>query len=327
MLVDSAIYVDGRRITPATLGEAGRACRELGKFAWVTLHEPTEDEFLCATEGFGLDELAVEDATKPHQSPKLERCGDGFFMVLKPARYVKGTEKIELGEIHAFVHPDFIVTLLYGEDTALDGVREEMEGEPERLRQGPSAILYEIMQRVVEGYVPVVEGIENDIDEVEAKVLDGNAEASRSIHKLFREVIRFHQATKPLAGALERLVESGTTNDLGPEARRYLRRIRDRIVRVTEQIEGFRDVLSSILDVNLAMVGVRQNDQMQKISAWGAVLIVPTLIAGIFGMNFESDNFWWNQLKSYDYGFELSVGLMVLISAVLYLRFKRSGWL
>jgi magnesium transporter len=325
MLVDSALYVDGRRTTPATLGEAGRACREPGKFAWVTLHEPTEEEFLCATEGFGLDELAVEDATKPHQSPKLERYGDGFFMVLKPARYVKGTEKIELGEIHAFVHPDFIVTLLYGEDTALDGVREEMEGEPERLRQGPSAILYEIMQRVVEGYVPVVEGIENDIDEVEAKVLDGNTEASRSIHKLFREVIRFHQATKPLAGALERLVESGTTNDLGPEARRYLRRIRDRIVRVTEQIEGFRDVLSSILDVNLAMVGVRQNDQMQKISAWGAVLIVPTLIAGIFGMNFE--NAQWQWFKSIDHGFELSVAVMALISFVLYLLFKRAGYL
>jgi magnesium transporter len=178
------------------------------------------------------------------------------------------------------------------------------------------------MHRVVEGYAPVVEGLENDLDEVEAEVLGGNAGSSVRIHELSREVIRFHQVTRPLAGALEQLTESGTAGDLDPEARKYLRHIRDRVLRVTERIEGFRDLLSSILDVNLTMVGIQQNDQMQRISAWGAILVVPTLIAGLFGMNFEEA--WWIHAE---YGFEAMIVLMVLISVLLYVNFKRSGWL
>ncbi len=323
MLVDNAVYVDGHRTTPAMLEEAHQVCREPGKFAWVTLREPTEEEFLSAVGKFGLDELAVEDAIRAHEGPKFERYGDCFFVLLKSARYVEGAGRIEFGEVRAFVRPDFVVTVLYGEDYTLDGVREEMEGDPGRLRRGPVEILYEIMLRVVEGYAPVVEALEHDLDEIEAEVFGGDAGSSRRIHELSREVIRFHQATKPLAGALERLVENGgAPGDLGPEARRRLRRIRDRVLRVTQQIEGFRDLLSSVLGVNLTMVGVRQNDQMQKISAWGAILVVPTLIAGIFGMNF--DKAWWMEGR---YGFEVMIGVMALISVLLYLGFKRSGQL
>jgi magnesium transporter len=175
------------------------------------------------------------------------------------------------------------------------------------------------MRRVVGGYVPVVEGLENDIDEIEAEVFGGNAGASRRIHELSREVIRFHQATKPLAGALDRLTESA--DDLDPETRRRLRRVRDQMLRVTEQTEGFRELLSSVVDANLTMVGIRQNDQMQKLSAWGAILVIPTLIASVFGINFESA--WWMNAR---YGFEVLVALMVLISVALYLIFKRRGW-
>ncbi len=322
MLVDNAIYVDGRRTTPATLEEAHRVCREPGKFAWVTLREPTEEEFLPAVREFELDERAVEDAIRPHEGPKFERYGDCFFVVLKSARYVEGAGRIEFGEVRAFVRPDFVVTVLYGEDSTLAAVRKEMEGDPNRLRRGPVEILYEIMHRVVESYSPVVDALEHDLDEIEAEVFGGDAGSSRRIHELSREVIGFHQATKPLAGALERLVENGATGDLGPEARRRLRRIQERVLRVTQQTEGFRDLLSSILDVNLTMVGVRQNDQMQKISAWGAILIVPSLMAGIFGMNF--DKAWWMEGR---YGFEVMLAGMGLISLLLYLSFKRSGWL
>jgi magnesium transporter len=217
------------------------------------------------------------------------------------------------------------MTVLYGEDPTLSSLREEMEGEPEQLRRGPSTVLYEIMYRIVEGYAPVVEGLENDLDEVEAKVLGGDTGVSSRVHGLSREVVRFHQATKPLAGALERLVE-GDTGDLDPEARRYLRHVRDRVLRTTEQIEGLRDLLSSLLDVNLAMLGVQQNDQMQKLSAWGAILIIPTLIAGIFGMNFEGRG-PWEQFKQAGYGFEVSVLVMALICVALYVFFKRRNWL
>jgi magnesium transporter len=321
MLVDSAVYTDGRPTTATTLEEAYRVGREPGKFAWVTLQEPTEEEFASVAEQFGLDELAVRDASEPHQRPKIERYGERLFAVLKPARYVEGSGSIEFSEIRAFVEADFILAVLYGRDATLGSVREELESDPGRLRRGPTTILCEIMSRAVEGYALVVEGLENGIDEVEEEVLGGNLGVSPRIHRLSREVIRFHQATKPLAGAVERLIVSGA-EDLYPEERKYLRRVRDKVLRVTEQIEGFRDLLSSIIDMNLTMVGTLQNDQMQKLSAWGAILVVPTLIAGIFGMNFEEA--WWIQAR---YGFEGMVILMGLISGLLYLGFKRSGWL
>jgi len=325
MLVGSAIYADGHRTTSATLGEARRACREPGKFAWVILREPSREELVSVAGEFGLDELVMEEAIEPGHRPKIERYGERLFAVLKSARYVEGTERIEFGEVHAFVEPDFIVTVLYGEDPALSGLHEEVEGEPKRLRRGPSMVLYEIMYRIVEGYAPVIDGLENDLDEVEAEVLGGNTEVSTRVHTLSREVVRFHQATKPLAGALERLTESDT-GDLDPEARRYLRHVRDRVLRTTEQIEGLRDLLSSLLNVNLAMLGVQQNDQMQKLSAWGAILIIPTLIAGIFGMNFEGRG-PWEQFKQAGYGFEISVALMALICVALYVFFKHRDWL
>jgi magnesium transporter len=325
MLVESAIYGNGHRTTSATLGEARRACREPGKFAWVILREPIREELVSVAREFGLDELVMKEAIEPGQRPKIERYGERLFAVLKSARYVEGAERIEFGEVHAFVEPDFIVTVLYGEDPALSSLQEKMEGEPERLRQGPSMVLYEIMYRVVEGYAPVIDGLENDLDEVEAEVLGGNTEVSSRVHTLSREVVRFHQATKPLAGALERLTESDT-GDLDPEARRYLGHVRDRVLRTTEQIEGLRDLLSSLLDVNLAMLGVQQNDQMQKLSAWGAILIIPTLIAGIFGMNFEGRG-PWEQFKQAGYGFEISVALIALICVALYVFFKRRDWL
>jgi magnesium transporter len=323
MLIDSAVYAGGRRTTPRSLGEAYRSCRGPDRFAWVTLYEPTKEEFVSAAEEFHLHELAIDDAIWAHQRPKLERYGDCLFAVLKSARYLDDTKRIEFGEVHAFVGEDFIVTVSYGENSVLEEVRRRMEGEPDRLQKGPMMVFYEIMRRVVEEYVSVVEGLENDIDETEEEVFAGNVEASRRIHEISREVIRFHQATKPLVGALERLAETATAGDT--EARKNLRPVQDRVLRVTEQIEGFRDLLSSIMDVNLTTIGVQQNDQMQKISAWGAILIVPTLIAGIFGMNFE--NAQWEWFKQLDHGFELSIATMVLISVLLYLWFRRSGWL
>jgi magnesium transporter len=325
MFVESAVYVDGRRTTTGTPGEACRACREPGKFAWINLREPSMEEFVSVAGQFGLDELAVEEAIEPDQRPKIERYGERLFVVLRSARYVEGTERVQFGEVHAFVAPDFIITVLYGADPTLSVLREKVEGEPDRLQRGPHMVLYEIMNRIVEGYDAVSEGLENDLDSVEAEVLGSNTGVSSRVHALSREVIRFHQATKPLAGSLERLIES-EAGDLDPETRSHLRHVRDRVLRTTEQIEGLRDLLSSLLDVNLAMLGVQQNDQVQKLSAWGAILIIPTLIAGIFGMNFEGRG-PWEQVKQAGYGFEISVLAMALICVALYVYFKRRSWL
>jgi magnesium transporter len=330
MIVDSAIYVDGRRDAATSLDEIHQAWREKGGFAWIGLYNPTREEFDSAAGEFGLHELTVKDALKIHQRPKIERYGDTLFVVLKVARYVEEKEEVEFGEVHAYVGPDFVVTIRYGESDELAEVRKWAESEPELLRRGPSAILYAIMDRIVEDYGPVVEGLENDIDEIEVEVFEGDpgssSRVSRRIYELSREVIQFHQATQPLAGALGRLTEG---DGIDPEVRRYLRELQDRVLRVTERVHGFRDLLTNILNVNLTLVsiyqtqiGFDQNDQVKKISAWAAILIVPTLITGIYGMNFDfMPELHWLL------GYPFSLVIMLTISLILYRRFKRLGWL
>jgi magnesium transporter len=325
MIMDSAIYVDGHRDGSRPLEEIKETCRKKGGFAWFDLHEPAREEFDAVAGEFGLHELAVKDGLTAHQRPKVERYGETLFVVLKAARYVEEKEEVEFGEVHAFVGSDFVVTVSYGEANELVEVRQRAESEPELLRRGPSAVLYAIMDRIVEDYGPVVEGLENDIDEIEVQVFEGNTgaspEVSRRIYELSREVIQFHQATQPLAGALGRLTEAGA-HGIDPEVRRYLREVQDRVLRVTERVQGFRELLTNILSVNLTLVGINQNDQMKKISAWAAVVIVPTLIAGIYGMNFDyMPELHWR------YGYPVALCLMGLISLALYRNLKGAGWL
>jgi magnesium transporter len=325
VIVDSAIYVDGRRSASAPLEKIHEASRARGGLAWIGLYEPTVDELDSIAGEFGLHQLAIRDALKPYQRPKVERYGETLFVVLKAARYLEEQEAVAFGEIGTFMGPDFVVTVCHGEAPELPEVRRRMEGEPDLLRRGPSAVLYNIMSRVVDDYGPVADGLENDIDEIEEQVFEGDPgtslAVSRRIYDLSREVIQFRQATHPLAGALGRLTED-ETQDIDPEVRRYLRDLQDRVLRVTERVEGFRELLANILNVNLSQIGIDQNNQVKKISAWAAILVVPTLITGIYGMNFDyMPELHW--LLGYPY----SLLLMLSISLILYLRFKRSGWL
>ncbi len=237
------------------------------------------------------------------------------------ARYAERTETLEFGEIHAFMGPDFVVTVRHGEASGLGEVRRRLEGEPESLERGPTAVLHAILERVVDDYGPVVEGFENGIDQIEDEVFGGRPDVSRRIYELSREIIRFHRATGPLAGALERLTGEDAPN-IDPEARRYLRGIEGRVLKVTEGVEGYRELLSNILGVNLTMVSVRQNEQVQKISAWAAILVVPTVITGIYGMNFRNmPEIHWSL------GYPVTLVMMLVISGLVYLGFRRSGWL
>ena len=239
-----------------------------GGFAWIGLYDPTQEEFDSVAGEFGLHELAVKEAVKVHQRPKVERFGDSLFVVLKAARYVEEEETVEFGEIHVFVGSDLIVTVRYGEASELREVRRQLEGNPGLLRRGPSAVLYTIMDRVVEDYGPVADGLDNGIDEIEEDLFKDDPGASRKvsrrIYELSREVIQFHQATQPLAGALSRLTEG---DDIDAEVRRHVRDVQDRVLRVTERVQGFRELLTNILSVNLTLIGINQNDQMKKISA------------------------------------------------------------
>jgi magnesium transporter len=337
MIVDSAIYVEGRRAdAPGSLEETYEACRAVGGVAWIGIYKPADGEFGRVAEEFNLHELAVEDAIRAHQRPKLERYGDTLFVVLRAARYLDRPEQVEFAELHVFVGPDFVVTVRHGEGPDLSRVRRRMEAEPDILRLGPEAILYAILDRVVDDYEPVVRGLENDIDEIETEVFGGNAGVTRRTYELAREVIEFQRATKPLVGILAGLMAGGEKYGVDPELQQYLRDVQDHAIQVQEQVAGFRELLQNVLSVNLAVVGlqqneevkalteasIRQNDEVKRISAWAAILFAPTLIGTVYGMNFQ-------HMPELDWrlGYPFSLLLMLLVSAAMYVAFWRRGWL
>ena len=336
-IMDSAVYVDGKRaVEPGSLKETYEACHGRDGIAWIELYRLTEEEFASVAEEFGLHELAVEDAVKAHQRPKLERYGDTLFVVLRAARYLDRPEEVEFGEVHVFVGKDFVVTVRHGEAPNLGGVRERMEADADLLRRGPEAILYAVMDRVVDDYAPVVAGLENDIDEIETEVFSGNAGVSKRTYELSREVIEFQRAVKPLPGILSGLVGGFEKYGIDPELQRYLRDVQDHAIQVTERVAGFRELLQNILSVNLSLVGlqqneevkaltqasIEQNDEVKRISSWAAILFAPTLIAGVFGMNFDRmPELHWL------FGYPFALALMLLVSVSLYLVFGRRGWL
>ena len=325
MIAHNAIYVDGRRAAqqPSSLQETYEALRQLDDgVAWIDLHEPTQEEFESVAQELELSPRVIEGAIKPQQRPKLVRYGDSLFVVLKTARYLDEPEKVEFSEVHVLVGKDFIVTVRYEEIPALEEVRRRLEGEPDSLRQGPQPILHEIMDQIVDDYEPVLEGLGTDIQEVEDEVFGGNADVSQRIYELSRELVQFQRATSPLERALLERGAERNEHDIDPELRSYLRELHDRVLRVVEPTESFRDMLSDILVVNLTLIGVSQNDQTKKISAWAAILIVPTLITGIYGMNFD----YMPELH-WTFGYPFALALMVSISVGLYAVFRHVRWL
>ena len=304
------------------------SCQVDGGIAWIGLYRPTREEFDEVTREFALHELAVEDAVNAHQRPKLERYGDTLFCVLRPARYIDDTETVEFGEIHVFAGPNFVITVRHGEAPDLGVVRRGLESRPDLLRRGPVAILHAIMDRVVDDYEPVVAGIENDIDEIEDEVFDArtSSDVSRRIYELTREVIGFQRATKPLVPMLGRLMAAP---DVDEDERSYLRDVQDHALRMEEQADGFRELLESILSVNLTLetktlneVSNRQNEEVKKISAWAAILFAPSMVGTIYGMNFEH----MPELE-WQYGYPLALALMLAVCLSLYVLFKRRRWI
>jgi magnesium transporter len=322
MIVDNAIYVDGKRAAePRSLDETYQACRDQNGVAWIGLYKPTVEEFESVTQEFGLHVLSVEDALDAHQRPKLERYGGTLFVVLRPARYVDESETVEFGETHVFVGKEFVITVRHSEVPDLSEVRRRLEEDPELLRRGPEAILHAIMDQVVDDYGPVVDGLENDIEEIEAQVFGGSADVSRRVYDLSREVIQFQRAVDPLNDVLGALIR-GENIDVDPEVRRYLRDVQDHAQQVSERLSGYRDLLQNILSVNLTLVSLSQNEQVKKISAWAAILFAPTLVGTVYGMNFD----YMPELH-WLLGYPFALLLMLLISLTLYFAFKRSGWM
>jgi magnesium transporter len=330
MIIDCAVYQQGeRRPGELALDDAFEAASEDNAFVWIGLYEPDEHEFESVRHEFNLHELAVEDAIKAHQRPKLEVYDDTLFVVLKTARYLEAEEVVEFGEIMLFIGPQFVVTVRHKPASELRGVRKHIESRPDLLRFGPSAVLYAIVDRVVDDYLPVIDGLDQDIKEVEKEVFSeaGHNPAER-IYMLKREVIEFHQSTAPLTEPLDRLVR-GQIRSLHEDMPEYFRDVQDHLLRVVEQVSGFRDLLTSVLQANLTQValrqnevGMRQNADMRRISAWVAIVAVPTMIAGIYGMNFDH----MPELRWVG-GYPGALLAMVVACSFLYRAFRRNGWL
>ena len=323
MIVDCAVYTDGhRRDGPLPVERAVEACRAPGSFVWIGLYEPTGREFEEIQREFELHPLAVEDAIHAHQRPKLEVFGDMVFVVLKTARYVDAEEVVQFGEILIFLGHDYVITVRHGEASELGDVRRRLEREPELLSHGPGAVLHAIVDKVVDDYGPAIAGLGQDIEEVEDEVFSGRRSSpAERIYKLKREVLEFTRAAGPLVGPVD-LLARGSFELIHPEVRAYFRDVNDHLVRTHEQLESFRDLLTSILEANLAQVTVRQNEDVRKISAIVAILAVPTMLAGVYGMNFEH----MPELE-WQLGYPLVIAVMVTVSFILFRYFKRVGWL
>ena len=342
-VVDNAIYIDGNRaVVPDSLDqtfEALHSCPSGGQnFAWIGMLRPDEEEIRAVAKEFSLHSLAVEDTVNAHQRPKLEQYGDVLFVVLRPARYVDKIEEVEIGEVHLFLGPDFVITVRHAAEPDLGAVRTRLEADPELLRQGPNAVLYAVLDKVVDDYGPVMDGLQTDIDEIEVQVFDGDPGVSRRIYQLSREVIDFQRAVDPLADLLDALratlKQRAEGTDL--ELRRNLRDVADHATRVIERLAGFRELLTNILQVNAALVGQRQNEEMarmteagfeqneqvKRISSWAAIFFAPSFIASVYGMNFDN-----MPELSWSLGYPFALLLMALLSGLLYLAFKRKGWL
>jgi magnesium transporter len=323
MIVDCAHYRDGKRQHegPLDIDQAAAAAKGDGDFVWLGLHEPSIDELDHVARAFGLHELAVEDAASAHQRPKLEDYGESFFIVLKTARYDDEREEVDFGEINVFAGPGFVVAVRHGAASELRDARARLEGHEDLLRAGPAAVVWAILDKVVDDYAPVVAGIEDDIEEVETEIFQDRMDSTERIYFLKREVIEFHRAIFPLLVPLEGL-ERGLYVDIDDQLRRYFRDVADHARRIDEQVNSQRELLTSILEANLALLGVKQNEVVKKISAAAAIIAVPTFLASIWGMNFshmpELDEVW---------GYPLALGLMAAVVAILYRFFRRIEWI
>ncbi|MGW2636905.1 magnesium/cobalt transporter CorA [Streptomyces sp. NPDC001348] len=332
MIVDCAVYRDGHRSEGLDdLSDALAAARAVGGFVWIGLHEPSEKEFERVTEEFGLHPLAVEDALNAHQRPKLEVYDDSLFVVLKPVVYEPESDAVSTGEVMIFVGDGFAVTVRHGEGSPLAAVRRRLEEEPELLEKGPTSVLYAIADATVDHYLEVATELQTDLEELEAEVFSPEVGGSRNtasrIYTFKRQVLEFRRATGPLALPLTRLAGTGPTGGGGvafvdDKARPFFRDVSDHLTRVNESVEGLDRLVSDILSAHLAQTGVRQNDDMRKISAWAAMAAIPTMIAGIYGMNFEHmpELHWvWS--------YPTVIVAMAALEVLLYRLFKRRGWL
>ncbi|MEU8514627.1 magnesium and cobalt transport protein CorA [Kitasatospora sp. NPDC048722] len=329
-VVDCALYEDGRRLPGAVdLSDVlERIGEKDGRFVWIGLFEPSAEQFAEIAAAFELHPLAVEDAVRAHQRPKLERYGDTLFLVLKTITYVEHekvtatSEIVDTGEIMVFVGPGFAIVVRHGSARALTGVRRGLEATPELLALGPTAVLHAVADHVVDGYLEAADSFERDVEELEVAVFSQErTDDSARIYQLKRELLEFKRAVAPLALPLQRLSD-GSLPEVPAAIAAYLRDAADHHAQVKERILAFDELVSSILDASIARLSMQQNTDMRRISAWAALAAVPTMVAGVYGMNFDHmPELHWT------FGYPAVLVFTATVCVFIFRAFRRNDWL
>lgn len=356
-IVDNAVYKDGRRVaSPASLEETFQLLKQLDQepageqpcyatphtpctevdhhhehtaLAWIGLYRPAKAEIMAIQEQFGLHALAVEDTVLAHQRPKTERYGQTLFTVLRPASYHEADEVIRLGEIHVFTGPNFVITVRHAETSGVGKVRHRVERDPDLLSRGPEAVLYALIDQVVDDYFPILEAVEDDIDQIEDSLFTGASDVSQRIYELARQVNIFHRAVSPLTLLADQFQAGFQKWHTDEELQHMLRDVRDHVLVVNSRVESFRAQLNDAMQLDATLTAARQNDaamalneQTKKISAWAAILFAPSMVGSIYGMNFQN-----MPELDWEFGYAYSLVLMLVVGLVLYVLFKRKDWL
>jgi magnesium transporter len=320
-VINCAAYSNGCRIANAKITDISQLLQQKDKFVWIGLHEPDEELLLEAQRQFGLHDLAIEDAHNAHQRPKIERYGEMLFMVLRTAYMQKG--HITFGETHFFVGTNFLVTVRHGSAISYGVVRLRCESTPQLLRKGPGFALYAVMDAIVDQYFPVVSELSEELERLEEAVFSGkpNRETTAEIYRLKREILEVRRVVSPLVDMCNRLIRLDF-ECISEETRPYFRDIYDHVLRINEMVDNTREMVSSVLEVNFSLISISQNEVSKKFAGWAAIIGVPTMIAGIYGMNFK-----FIPELNWQYGYPLVLGITISSCVLLYRHFKQSGWL
>ncbi len=321
-VVNCAAYAGGRRVTDVEIEDISEVLKQPDRFIWIGLHEPKEALLRQVQQEFGLHDLAIEDALSAHQRPKLERYGDSLFVVLRTAYMNHEPGEIEFGETHLFVGSNYVISVRHGSSLSYAAVRSRCETTPQLLSKGPGFVLYALMDFIVDQYFPIVDVLEDELEALEADIFGDvlSRDTTQRIYRLKRRLLDVKRAVSPLVDVCNRLMRFDLA--LIPEdTRPYFRDVYDHVIRINEMVDIQRELLTTALEANLSLIAVAQNDVMKRLAGWAAIIAVPTMIAGVYGMNFE----FMPELR-WPLGYPLALGMMLGACGVLYVYFKRSGW-
>ncbi len=322
-VVNCAAYADGRRVENVEIGDIGQVLKQTDRFIWIGLHEPSAEMLGQVQREFGLHDLAIEDAHLAHQRPKIEAYGDSLFIVLRTAQMNHEQHRIEFGETHFFIGSKFLVSVRHGSSLPYTEVRARCESTPHLLRKGPAFALYAVMDSIVDQYFPVVAALEQELESLEEKIFDekSSRETTEEIYQLKRELLVVKRAVSPLIDICNRLMRFDL--ELIPEdSRLYFRDVYDHAIRINEMVDTARELLTTALEANFSLISISQNEVSKRFAGWAAIIAVPTMIAGIYGMNFK-----FMPELDWPFAYPIVLSLTFGSSGLLFLLFKRSGWL